>query len=621
MENKISKGLLDVSQAELRELFKPQGDPGGLMKFLLIIVGLLLTPITLLGALLFYRRAYVRFMEPENQSPRLHRLSPIVKVGMLIGGVLIWAVLYIGVQILVRLILWVGGETVRENPNGVLIFLGANILLTTIVFFWFNRWRRGIFKYMSEKQRHGSARFANEKELEPYRKPRGFYIGKGTFYAKATHILTVGGTRAGKGVHLILMNLLMPWQFKGSWVVLDPKAENGSISGRIQRFFGRKVVYLNPFNLLSLVSTGYNPLSILKSGISLTDDVRMFAECIVPQAKGENKHFQDRARSFVSTLLLHLMTAAPKEDRHLGTLWSWLRFNPEKWMDLLAEMSINDDPIVGDIVVAGANEIISMMKYSDKEYGAVMSNACEATGFIQSPALRQSLKGGEGFSADDLATGKTTVYLCVPFDMLGAYSAWSRLVVTSLMRSVIRNPQHKQTCFLIEEANAFGYHSEIETAMSGYAGMGVRIWNIFQDLSQIKSIYGENKWQTFIQNSSVRHFFNISDNFSAEYLEKMCGSTSIPTYDDKGNLNGATARPLITADEIRRESGDTIFTLIDQLPIAQIPKFPYYLTDLPCDPNPYFKPEPEEEPEIPGEHEMNAIREKLKSPEFSTMAS
>lgn len=621
MENKKSKGLLDVSQAELRELFKLQGEPGGLMKFLLILVGLLLTPVSLLGVTLGYKKAFTRFMEPHQESPRLHSLSPIVKISMILGAIMVWIAVLLGSQIIVRLVLSFGGETVQENPSIVLIYLGVNIVFTTVVLFRFNLWRSGINKFISESKRFGSARFANDKELEPYRKPTGFYIGEGTFYPKATHILTVAGTRAGKGVNLILMNLLMPWLFKGSWVVIDPKGENGKVSGRIQRFFGRKVVYINPFNLLSLVSTGYNPLSILKSGINLTDDIRMFAECIVPEAKGENKHFQDRSRSFCVTLLLHLMTAAPVEDRHLGTLWSWLRLSPEKWTDLLAEMSVNDDPHVGDIVVAGANEIISMMKYSDKEYGAVMSNACEATGFIQSPALRQSLKGGEEFSADDLANGKTTVYLCIPFDMLGVYSAWSRLVVTSLMRSVIRNPQHKQTCFLIEEANAFGYHSEIETAMSGYAGMGVRIWNIFQDLSQIKSIYGENKWQTFIQNSSVRHFFNISDNFSAEYLEKMCGSTSIPTYDDKGNLNGATARPLITADEIRRRSGDSIFTLIDQLPIAQMPKFPYFFTDLPCDPNPYFKPEPEEEPEIPGEHEMNAIRERLKTPEFSTMAS
>ncbi len=132
-----------MTQAELRELFKPQGTPGGMMKFLLVLVGLLLPRSLLLGAILFYKRSYIRFMQPGElrRAPRLHHSSPIVKIGMLIGARLIWAVLFIGVQILVRLVLWFGGETMQENPNSVLIYLGANILLTIAVLFCLNRWR------------------------------------------------------------------------------------------------------------------------------------------------------------------------------------------------------------------------------------------------------------------------------------------------------------------------------------------------------------------------------------------------------------------------------------------------------------------------------------------------
>ncbi len=606
--------MFNVSPEELKELFRINGNPEGLTKILLIFVGLLLSPVTLLGALLFYRRGYARFMEPNHELPRLSNLSPIIRVGMLIGAVLIWVLLYFMAKIMIHLILWIGGSAMRNNPNAVVIYLGVNILLTLAVMFWFSRWRGGIYKYMSEVRRFGTARFTTLKELLPYRTQKGFYIGQGTYYNKAGHLLSVAGTRAGKFVNILAYNLLMPGLFKGSWVIIDPKGENAAVTGRIQKLFGRKVVYLNPFNLLSLASTGYNPLDILKNDINLADDVMMFAEAIVQQTTGESKHFQDRARSFISTILLHLMTAAPKEDRHLGVLWSWLRLDPQRWAELLADMSVNDDPNVGDIVRAGANEIISMMKNSDKEFGSVMSNAFEATGFIQSPSLRASMKGVDEFTADDLASGNVTVYLCIPFDKLKSHNAWLRLVVTSLMRSVIRNPK-KDVCFLIDEANAFGYHSEIETAMGAYAGFGVHVWSVFQDLSQIEGTYGK-KWQTFISNSSVRHFFNISDNFSADYLERMFGTTSIPTYNEKGEISGATARPLVTADEIRRESGETIFAVIDQLSVAQIPKHPYYLTKLPCDPNPYYKPEPTEEAEIPGAHEIAAMRGKLISGEL-----
>src|SRR5581483_9005409 len=118
-----------------------------------------------------------------------------------------------------------------------------NVLFTFVVLLWFSLWRGRIYKVMAEARRYGSARFATLKELFPYRATKGFYIGLGLFYRKAGHLLTVAGTRAGKGVNLILYNLLMPGLFKGSWVIVDPKAENAMVSGRIQALFGRRVFY------------------------------------------------------------------------------------------------------------------------------------------------------------------------------------------------------------------------------------------------------------------------------------------------------------------------------------------------------------------------------------------
>jgi type IV secretion system protein VirD4 len=591
MQNARTRGLLDVSRQEIFDLFKPSPNPEGFTKTILIFVGLVLSPITLLGALLFYQRGYKRFMKDE--LPRLYNLPPIVRVGMMAGAILIWIGLYLAVRPVAYILYWIFGNTAEQYPMFPITFLAVNVSMTVIMFLWFTKWRNRIAKSLTESKRHGSARFASQKELEPYRKPQGFYVGLHTFYRKAGHLLTVAGTRAGKGTNLILQNLLMPWLFKKtSFVVIDPKGELAAVSANAQRKAGRKVVILNPWKLLMLANTGYNPLDILKSDpLYIVDDVAMIAESIVPSGKGgsEDDHFQSRARAFVSTLLLHLVTSAPTEDRHLGTLWQWLRLDQKSWIELLADMIMNSDPHVGDIVKAGANEIASLMKNSDREYGSVISTAQKCTDFIKSPSLRESMKGSDDFTSADLASGNVTVYLCIPFDQIKSYSAWLRLVVTSLMRSVVRNPK-EEVCFLIEEAYAFGYHSEIDMALGAYAGFGIHVWSIFQTLVQVKNIYGDN-WENFIANCSVRHFFNISDNFSTSYISSMCGQTSIPTYNEKGELTGASPRPLVAPDELRIQSGDSIYTVIDQLPPVKIPKFPYYQMQLDCEPNPYYKPE------------------------------
>src|SRR5687767_9727315 len=117
MDQHTSKGLLDVTQTELKELFSIKGNPEGKTKALLLFVGLILTPITLLGALLYYKKGFRVFMEPNNELPRLSNLSPIVRVGMIIGALLIWAIIYLTALVMIRLVFWIGGDFVQYNQS------------------------------------------------------------------------------------------------------------------------------------------------------------------------------------------------------------------------------------------------------------------------------------------------------------------------------------------------------------------------------------------------------------------------------------------------------------------------------------------------------------------------
>lgn len=590
-----AKGFFSVTAEEFRLFIKPKGNPEGLTKFILVIVGLVLSPSALIGALLGYVRAYRRFEEPAGKYPQLARLRPITRIAMIVGGISMFIISVILIGLFVEFLNWAWEDRFRQYPGiaTTAIILQVVIIITSFVLF--ARWRAGIANYISETQRHGTARFAFDQELQPYTTQKGFFIGGNCYYNKAGHLLTVAGTRGGKGVNLILPNLLSPNLFNGSWVVIDPKGENAAVSARVQREAGRKVVMLNPWNMLNLGSSTYNPLDLLKADrLNLADDVQMIAECIVPisvqkQASGGNatEYFDNRARAYISGLLLHLMTAAPEEDRHLGTIWAWLRLDRDKWINLLADMIVNDDANAGDIVRATGHEIASLMKTSDREYASIMSSAQKWTDFIKSPAMRDTLKHGQEFKSSDLQDGNTTVYVIIPADRLKTHNQWLRLVVSALMRATVRNPK-KDVCFLLDEFYALGYLSEIDIALGAYAGYGIHVWAILQNLVQLQELYGTN-WENFLSSCSVRHFFNVADNTSAEYVSKMFGQTSIPKYDKMGQLDGATPRSLVNLDEMRRESGDKIYTVIDSLHPAVFLKWPYYQMGLPYDTNPYYK--------------------------------
>jgi Type IV secretory pathway, VirD4 components len=596
MENRRPNGLFDVTANEIKYLFKVRPNPEGRTKAILILVTAFLTPITLAGSLLGFVRAYKRFVYPKDEYPNFHPLLPIVRVAMIIGAVLIWAALIIVGYLIVELMPteWIRG-------GFIFIYLGVNLVIGALVYLVFQKWKTGINNALVEGGKFGSARFARTDELQPYMQPKGFYIGGGLSFSDKGHILTVAGTRGGKGTNLIIPNLLGASDYQGSWVVIDPKGENAAITARYQKERGQNIVVLNPWGLLSDQlgeAQSYNPLDILADtdNLHLVDDAQMIAEMIVPiDKKDQNKFFTDNARAIVSGLLLHMATYEDEPiERSLKTLWQWVRLPEDKWLKLIEDMNVNDNEAFGDTVKQVANEIEKLMKTGDKTWGNIISTVLQCTDFIKSPALQKSME--TGFDPKTLSDGKTTLYVIIPADKLQSHARWLRLVVTTTMRAVVRKP-NKRVCFLLDEFAALGYLPEIETALSTYAGFEITVWPILQSLIQLKSHYSDN-WETFVGNSTIRQFFSINDNFTADYVSKAIGQTSHVIIQKSFftiEKSEANSRPLVTPDELRRASGQNIFAFITDKPITYYPKQPYYempkLTDsgkVRFDKNPYL---------------------------------
>lgn len=597
-QSKKQRGYFEVSAAEVAKLFVFEGKPIARVKFILAMVGTLLTPITLIGVLVGYVRAYIKFDYPRRKDPDLYPLSPIHRVAMLLGAVLIWCVLFLLFYIVVTFMPsdWI--------EHGYLIgYLVLNFGLSASVYGAYRYWRHGVRRSLIEGEKFGTARFAEEDDLLPYMGRQGIYLGGNYTLSDKGHILTCAGTRGGKGTNLIVPNLLGLGGYNGSWVVIDPKGENAAVTVRYQAKAGRNVVILNPWGLLTDTlgkGKAYNPLDILddKSNQNLVDDAAMIAEMIIPIDKSDrDRFFSDSARAVLTGLIIHLATAYEKKDRTLVTLWGWLRMPEDQWGTLLEDMAVNDDPVCGEVVKKSATEVLRLMATGDKTWGIIFAYLLQGTDFIKSPALSNALQSG--FDPYKLADGKTTVYVIIPADKLQSHARWLRLVVSTTMRSVIRKP-NKNVCFLLDEFAALGYMPEVaDVGLGLYAGYNITLWPVVQSLVQLNSIYHHN-WENFIGNTAVRQFFNVNDNFTANYVSNAIGMTSNVqvnrawwgTVSAKGNQ-----RLLVTPDELRRASGNNIFTFMGNAPVTYYKKKAYY--EMPAftdnngkrryDDNPYYQ--------------------------------
>lgn len=377
--------------------------------------------------------------------------------------------------------------------------------------------------------------------------------------------------------------------------MIDPKGECAFVTARYQKEAGRDVRIIDPWKVYSNKPDTYNPLDVIpvNDAEALADDAAMIAEMIVPDdSNGSDPFWNNRSRSLITALIMHCVIEADKGNgaRTLDTVWRWLRRTKEEFIELLTDMSVSDN----EIVSLTATEVQSVMTTSEKTHGSIMSNCHSQTDFLKSNSLQASI-GKSSFDINKMTDGNTAVYVIIPPDKMDSQSKWLRLVVASALRAVVRN-RNKRVTFILDEFPSLGKINDVSSFMAMGAGYNITLWPIFQSISQLNAIYRDS-WQVFMAGATIKHFFGVNDTFTAEYVSNMAGNSTYIVYDkniigsDKGR---PSARPLITPDEVRRGSANTIFTFIEQKPIAEFHKFPYYemqRTSGRADKNPYYTPD------------------------------
>ena len=101
-------------------------------------------------------------------------------------------------------------------------------------------------------------------------------------------------------------------------------------------------------------------------------------------------------------------------------------------------------------------------------------------------------------------------------------------MVSLAIRAVFRSPKKlkRSVLFLLDEFGNIGPLPAITTAFTMGAGRNILLWVFIQGLTQLKRDYPHD-WETFIGNCDHMTFFNIMDEFTADYLSKLLGPATI----------------------------------------------------------------------------------------------
>lgn len=371
----------------------------------------------------------------------------------------------------------------------------------------------------------GSARFASmlEEWGAPY-KSGTLYMGRSLFnpfdeigLAGEAHMLTVAGSRGGKGTTAIIPNLLL-WE--GSTVVIDPKGTNAHVTANARRAMGQEVHIIDPFGIVTKDSARFDPFEQVSNNEELVRErITSIADALViPDDNAKEKHWDDGARTIISGLIAHVISLGVDTPR-LHDIRDLISQMPDQQDSLWAEMGVSDEP--------SRYAKDAAMRYirgsSTNEILGIMSNADKHTEWLSSPIMRQ-ITSNPTFSISDIKKKPTTIYLVIPPRQLERQSRLLRLFINLVIDAMEDGGKSKIPVLMImDEFLALGKMPEISTAFATMASYNLTLWPFVQELEKMQAMYG-GSFNSFIANSRAVQVFATSDQKTKEYISERIGN-------------------------------------------------------------------------------------------------
>jgi type IV secretion system protein VirD4 len=361
-------------------------------------------------------------------------------------------------------------------------------------------------------------------------------VGGPLLFHGERHVVLFGLNGAGKSTRF-LIELMMT--VSRSLFVFDIKGELAFQCGDERRRFGTTWI-INPYHLHGLGSDGYNPLTVLQpDSMFFFDDARHIGLAIVEIDEGSGKFWSNTAQDFLTGLLMFEALEAAREKR-VPSMANVRRMLTEA--DAWERVTVRGKTIrvqtKGLAVTATRMIECGNSKIADLAGRFVADHAKDTLESIRLTAIAETAWILSDHIAEDMAKDSpvdfrqmphvpTTVFVCLPPDELEDKRRWTRVLLASALRAHF-GPGTQRTLFILDEFRAaVGRLPIIATVWSLVRGYGVQLMPILQSALQLQTLFRE-EWENYpAQAGLVATLGPPGDDFTAEWMSKRCGVTTI----------------------------------------------------------------------------------------------
>jgi type IV secretion system protein VirD4 len=352
------------------------------------------------------------------------------------------------------------------------------------------------------------------------------------------HVLAFGPTGSGKSRRLLLPNLINTTAW--SQVVIDIKGELAFWTAEHRRKAGNEIIFLNPFNVLGLPSSGFNPVAALDPTTDFVEDAMQLAEALIRE-EGREPHWSASAQDLLCALIMYSRLTGPN-DGSLGHVRQLLGQSSAAFVeDVKAMMKAGIDLGHEELTIKAAR--FRDLTGESRELNAILSTALTQTRWLDGRAVKADLARGN-FDFSVMKQRPVTVFLQLPGNRLDSYSPWLRLMLTAIVQKLLKDvrPSKVPVMLMLDEAAQLHDPPIIRNSMTILRGYGVKLLSVFQDVAVAKSVLGEDRFLSNVANSALLSFAP-QEMTSARFLSERSGERNADVLSYSSPVDQRTGMP------------------------------------------------------------------------------
>ena len=408
---------------------------------------------------------------------------------------------------------------------------------------------------------YGDARWANPTEIRKMglNADAGIILGKahGRFLIDngTEHVLVAAPTRSGKGVGVVIPNLL---QWPGSAVVLDVKFENYDITSHFRQAGGQAIYLFAPGQSNT---HRWNPLDLIDpEDPGAIGMIHTIANILCPTpVRADDPMWTIEARNIFTAAVLATLTL--KQPLTLTAINGWIKRHGNA--DTLNEFL---DTHSRTLPSQCFNNLSAYAAMGEKQRGGVQSVITSALSVYDNPLVAAATATSD-FDIENLRRQRMTIYLGANLEsvttLAPVYNLLFQLISIVLTRQLPDTDEPHAVLLLMDEFTALGAMDMIKKGIAFYAGYRMRIMIIIQGTAQLRTLYQESGASEFIVNFKYQVVFAPNDPKDARSLSEALGtatvksrSKSIPSLfsgkTDNSETESNQSRALLLPNEILR---------------------------------------------------------------------